>query len=100
MHSQIKKRGFLRNSHKYGLGSLRKTPTEGTSHIDPGPISEQLAFNLQNPAQPTLNIFIDHSKPFSLFPTYFSEVCATGRKTNKYINKLSRKNFKLLTISA
>ena len=26
-------RGFLRNSRKYGLGSLRKTPTEGTSLV-------------------------------------------------------------------
>ena len=32
-------RGFLRNSRKYGLGSLRKTPLEGTSLIGPGPIT-------------------------------------------------------------
>ena len=38
---------FLRNSRKYGLGSVRKTPTEGTPPIDPGPIIGQLAFNLQ-----------------------------------------------------
>ena len=30
-------RGFLRNSRKYGLGSLRKTPTEGTPPIGLGP---------------------------------------------------------------
>ena len=30
-------RGFLRNSRKYGLGSLRKTPTEGTQLIGLGP---------------------------------------------------------------
>ena len=31
------------DSRKYGLGSLRKTPTEGTSPIGPGPTSGQLA---------------------------------------------------------
>ena len=38
----------------YGLGSLRKTPKEGTSHIGPGPTSGQLAFNLQ----PTGNLLM------------------------------------------
>ena len=40
-------RGFLRNSRKYGLGSLRKTPTKDTPPMDPGPTSGQLASNLQ-----------------------------------------------------
>ena len=44
-------RGFLRNSLKYGLGSHRKTPTEGIPHIGPGPTSEQLA--LKPTSQPT-----------------------------------------------
>ena len=29
--------GFLRNSRKYGLGSLKKTPTEGNPPIGLGP---------------------------------------------------------------
>ena len=37
--------GFLRNSHKYGLESLRKTPTEDTPPIGPDPKSGQMAFN-------------------------------------------------------
>ena len=36
-------RGFLRNSRKQELGSLRKTPTEGTSPVGPGSRSGQLA---------------------------------------------------------
>ena len=32
-----KKGGFLWNSRKYGLGSIRKSPTEGTPSIDLGP---------------------------------------------------------------
>ena len=55
-------RGFLRNSRKYGLGSLRKTPTEGTSPTGPGPTSEQLALNLQPTNQPT-----NYSAQVSLF---------------------------------
>ena len=35
--------GFLRNSHKYFLGSLRKTLTEGIPPTDPGPSRGQLA---------------------------------------------------------
>ena len=35
-------RGFLRNSRKYGLISLRKTPTESSPPIVPGPTSGQL----------------------------------------------------------
>ena len=35
------------NSRKYGLGSLRKTPTEGTPPTDPGLTSGQLALTLQ-----------------------------------------------------
>ena len=37
--------GFLQNSRKYGLGSLRKTPTEGISPLGPGHTSGQLALN-------------------------------------------------------
>ena len=40
-------RGYLRNSSKYGLGSLRKTLTEGTPLVGSSPTSGQLAFNLQ-----------------------------------------------------
>ena len=40
-------RGFLQKSHKYGLGSLRKTPAEGISLTSPGPTSGQLALNLE-----------------------------------------------------
>ena len=39
--------GFLRNSRKYELRSLRKTPTEGTLPIGPSPRSGQLALHLQ-----------------------------------------------------
>ena len=35
--------GFLWNSVKYGLGSLRKTPTDGTPPLGSGPTSGQLA---------------------------------------------------------
>ena len=38
---------FSPNSRKYGLGSLRKIPTEGTPLISPGPTSGQLALILQ-----------------------------------------------------
>ena len=34
---------YQRNSLKYGLGSLRMTPTVGTHSIGPGPTSGQLA---------------------------------------------------------
>ena len=40
-------RSYLQNSHKYGLGSLRETPKEGTPPAGPGPISGQLALILQ-----------------------------------------------------
>ena len=50
--------GFLRNSHKNGLGSIRKTPTEVTSPLDRGPISWQLAFNLQPTNQSLLTIAV------------------------------------------
>ena len=46
-------RGFLRNSCEYGVGSFRKTPTEGTPPIGPGPTSGQLALTYN----PTLRIF-------------------------------------------
>ena len=39
-------RSYPKNG-KYGLGFLRKTPTEGTPLIGPGPTSGQLALNLQ-----------------------------------------------------
>ena len=39
--------GFLRNSRKYGLGCLRKTPTEGILPVSPDLISRQLALMLQ-----------------------------------------------------
>ena len=51
-------RGFLRNLLKYGLQFRRKTPTEGTSPVDPGPTSEQLP--LKPPTQP-------NSKPDKYF---------------------------------
>ena len=44
--------GFLRNSHKYGLGSLRKTPMAGTLPTGPGLTSGQLALTLQPTNQP------------------------------------------------
>ena len=40
---------ILRNSRKYGLGSFRKTPTEGTPPIDPGPTCGTIGL------QPTAN---------------------------------------------
>ena len=43
---------FLRNQHKYELGSLRKTPTEDIPPIFPGPTSGQLNSNLQPTNQP------------------------------------------------
>ena len=39
---------FLRNSRKYEVGSLRKTPTEGTPPKSPDPTSGQLTLNLQS----------------------------------------------------
>ena len=48
----VAKRGFLRNSRKYGQGFLRKTPTEGTAPKGPGPTIGQLALNLQPTNQP------------------------------------------------
>ena len=38
---------FLRNLRKNELGSLRKTPTEGSPPIGPGPTSGHLALSLQ-----------------------------------------------------
>ena len=43
--------GFLRNSRKYGLGSLRKTPTEDILPVSPGFIRGQLALILQSTNQ-------------------------------------------------
>ena len=43
----IAARSFLRNSRKYRLGSLRKTPHGSHTPIGPGPTSGRLAFNLQ-----------------------------------------------------
>ena len=40
-------RGFLRNSFKYGLGSLRKIPTEGTSLQVQVPQADNWPQNLQ-----------------------------------------------------
>ena len=39
--------GFLLNFRKYGLGSLRKTPAEGTPPTGPGATSGQLVLILQ-----------------------------------------------------
>ena len=47
---------FLRNSRKYGLGSLRKTPTEGIPPTGPGLTCGQLALFLQS--TPSLDYFI------------------------------------------
>ena len=44
--------GFLRNSRKYGLGSMGKTPTEGIPPVFPGTTSGQLDLSLQ--PQPTI----------------------------------------------
>ena len=49
--------GFLRNSRKYGLGSLWKTPTDGTVPTSPGPTSGQLSLILLS--NPTL-FFIEN----------------------------------------
>ena len=46
-------RGFLRNSFKYRLGSLRKTPMESIPPTVPSPTSEQLDLSLQPTNQPT-----------------------------------------------
>ena len=47
---------------KYGLGSLRKTPTEGILPTGPGPTSGQLALILQP------NISISHKQTFGFKP--------------------------------
>ena len=45
-------RGFPRNSRKYGIGPLIKTPTVGTPRTGPGFMKGQLALTLQpNPTQ-------------------------------------------------
>ena len=41
-------RGFLRNSRKYGLGSLRKYPTEHSLSTRPGSTSGHFALLLQS----------------------------------------------------
>ena len=53
-------RGFLRNSRKYGLGSLRKIPSEGIPPIIPDPTSGQLDLSLQ---QQQLSIHHFEEKP-------------------------------------
>ena len=40
---------FPSQNCKYGLGSIRITPREGTPPIGPGPTSGQLAFNYNQP---------------------------------------------------
>ena len=59
--------GFLRNLCKYGLGSLRKTPTEGTPNIVPDPTSRQLDSILQ----PTNPQAIPEFKLFSAIYIFF-----------------------------
>ena len=44
--------GFLRNSRKYGLGSLRKTLTEGIPPTSLGPILRQSALPPTPPPPP------------------------------------------------
>ena len=41
--SRLDFRGFLQNLREYGLGYLKKNPTEGIRPSGPGPPSEQLA---------------------------------------------------------
>ena len=47
-----------RNFHKYVLGSLRKTPTEGILPTGPGPSSGQLVKSY-NPTQSNLTYFLE-----------------------------------------
>ena len=61
-------RGFLRNSCKNGLGSLRKTATQGTPPPGP-PISEQLAL-IQQPTVSKFNyLFNENNFNDGLFST-------------------------------
>ena len=45
---------FLRNPRKYKLGSLRKTPTEGTLPMGPGHTSRELTLALKPTNQPKI----------------------------------------------
>ena len=70
---------FFRNSHNYGLGSLKKTPTEGIPPIGPGPTSGQLALHLHPTNQPNATRFDVFTK--SDFDVTLSRNC-TPRERN------------------
>ena len=55
-------RGFLGNSRKYGLGSLRKAPTEDIPTTGPGPTSGKLAL------RPTTTTTRSHKRTIGLKP--------------------------------
>ena len=69
---------FLRNSGKYGLGFLRKTPTEDMPFIGPGPTSGQLTLKLQ--PNPTLSQLL----PWSLLTGYWS---SDGNKLSIWLKR-------------
>ena len=72
---------FFRNSHKYGLGSLRKTLKEGTLPTGPGSTSEQLSSALQPTNQPTDDQVMRqmNGSPFylldSIYVSHFAYIC-------------------------
>ena len=67
---------FLRNSRKYGVRSLRKTPTEDTLSTRPGPTIGQLALTLQSILNSqTFNIiFHNDASPSSDRETHFYRI--------------------------
>ena len=93
-------RVFLRNSRKYGQGSLRKSSTERTPPFGPGPKSGQLAFNLQltyglMKVQHCLLKILVATKYTAIKLNYFLEKCWMSIKhcdSNWYIYKV----FKLI----
>ena len=69
-------RSFLRSSRKYGLGCLRKTPTEGAPPVVPGPTSRQLDSNLHPSIHFSLLVYNSITN-FEIrdFPFYFLRSC-------------------------
>ena len=78
-------RGFLQNLRKYGLRSLRKTPTEGTIPVGPGPTSEQLALHLQ----PTI-IRKNHLMNYKMSSCLQLVRTSTGIQPCKFQEKIER----------
>ena len=94
-------RGFLRNSHKYGLGSLRKTPTEGNPPIVPGPTSGQLDLYLHPSIHPKVvkpcSERLQMCKPvINRNSEIFTSLELSKKKKQKNLKKMILFNYSLL----